>query len=60
MEVKDIYLKCSNLEYDCEIVIIKESGGIIYLDKATEAPNKILLLEVKRFEIIDNILYCVI
>lgn len=60
MEVRDIYLKCTNLEYDCELVVIKEGGGIIYQDKAIEAPNKILLLEVERFEIIDNILYCVI
>ena len=60
MEVRDVYLKCSNLDYDCELVVIKENGGIIYLDKAIEASSKILLLEVKRFEIIDNILYCVI
>lgn len=60
MTVKDIYLKCSNLEYDCEIVINTENEEIIYSGKITEALNMILLLQVKRFKIIEDTLHCVI
>lgn len=59
MTVVDIYLKCSQLKHDCNI-ILKEGETTIYDGNYEELDKCLETRSVEGFLIADNTLYCVI
>lgn len=59
MTVVDIYLKCSQLKHDCNI-ILKEGETTIYDGNYEELDTWLDNRTVERFTILDNTLYCVV
>lgn len=57
MTVVDIYLRCSQLKHDCNI-ILKEGETTIHDGNYEELDTRLYNRTVKRFMILDNTLYC--